>query len=90
MIDRRYHRSLQVFSWAACAAMTAKLVLFTDYSSRRGHGEHDHVFSGIQRYTDKQLDRFFGVEDIKKQAQLLYEQQHCDAIPSSPDPDKKE
>jgi hypothetical protein len=23
----------------------------------------------IQRYTDKQLDRFFGVEDIKKQAQ---------------------
>ncbi|POM73219.1 LOW QUALITY PROTEIN: Glycosyl hydrolase [Phytophthora palmivora] len=65
MIDRRYHRSLQVFSWVACAAMTAKMVLFTEYGSRRG--DHEHVFSG--RYTDKQLDKFFGVEDIKKQTQ---------------------
>ena len=48
MIDRRYHRSLQVFSWVACGAMTAKLVLFTDYGSRRGHGrEQEHVFSGV-------------------------------------------
>ncbi|KAL7682972.1 hypothetical protein Plhal304r1_c045g0126171 [Plasmopara halstedii] len=67
MIDRRYHRSLQVFSWAACAAMTAKLVFFTDYNKRRGHSHHDHVLTGIQRYTEKQLDIFFGVEDIKKQ-----------------------
>ncbi|RLN37568.1 hypothetical protein BBJ28_00005693 [Nothophytophthora sp. Chile5] len=67
MIDRRYHRSLQVFSWVACAAMTAKLVLFTEYGARRGHGQQEHVFSGIQRYTDKKLDQFFGVEDIKQQ-----------------------
>lgn len=47
MIDRRYHRSLQVFSWVACGAMTAKLVLFTEYGTRRGHGEHEHVFTGV-------------------------------------------
>ncbi|KAG7396033.1 hypothetical protein PHYBOEH_002856 [Phytophthora boehmeriae] len=58
--------------------MTVKLVLFTDYNSRRGMGEHEHVFTGIQRYADKQLDRFFGVEDIKKQASPA-EQQSSDA-----------
>ncbi|KAG3142455.1 hypothetical protein PI124_g15967 [Phytophthora idaei] len=63
--------------------MTAKLVLFTEYGTRRGHGEHEHVFTGIQRYTDKQLDKFFGVEDIKKQAQP--DQQRLSA-----DADKKE
>ncbi|KAF4318750.1 hypothetical protein BBO99_00007021 [Phytophthora kernoviae] len=83
MIDRRYHRSLQVFSWVACGAMTTKLVLFTDYNSRRG--EHEHVFTGIQRYADKQLDKFFGVEDIKKQASP--DQQSFSA---SADSDKKE
>ncbi|ETM02326.1 hypothetical protein L917_01190 [Phytophthora nicotianae] len=83
MIDRRYHRSLQVFSWVACAAMTAKLVLFTEYGTRRGHGEHEHVFTGIQRYADNQLDKFFGVEDIKKQARP--DQQHPSA-----DADRKE
>ncbi|CAH0493434.1 unnamed protein product [Peronospora farinosa] len=87
MIDRRYHRSLQVFSWVACGAMTAKMVLFTDFSSRRGHDEHEHVFSEIQRYTDKQLDKFFGVEDIKKQARS--DQQLSDTLPSSVS-DKKE
>ncbi|KAH7469260.1 hypothetical protein PRIC1_000071 [Phytophthora ramorum] len=85
MIDRRYHRSLQVFSWVACAAMTAKLVLFTDYNSRRGRGEHEHVFSGIQKYTDKQLDKFFGVEDIKKQVQPDQQQSS-----NAPAVDKKE
>ncbi|CAH0479072.1 unnamed protein product [Peronospora belbahrii] len=87
MIDRRYHRSLQVFSCIACTAMTIKLVLFTDYNSQRGHREREHVFSGIQQYTDKQLDKFFGVEDIKKQAQL--DQQSNDALSNS-DSDKKE
>ncbi|CAI5732520.1 unnamed protein product [Peronospora destructor] len=87
MIHRRYHRSLQVFSWAACGAMTVKLVLFTDFSSRRGHSEHDHVFSGIQRYTDKQLDKFFGVEDIKKQARP--DQQSSDTLPSSVSDEKE-
>ncbi|KAI9905865.1 hypothetical protein PsorP6_014118 [Peronosclerospora sorghi] len=81
MLDRRYHRSLQVFSWLACAAMTTKLVLFTEYNTRHGHPEHPHVFTGIQQYTDKQLDRFFGVEDIKKQAQLN-QQQASDACSS--------
>ncbi|TDH68163.1 hypothetical protein CCR75_008987 [Bremia lactucae] len=82
MIDRRYHRSLQVLSWVACAAMTSKLVLFTEFGNRRGHGKHEHVFSGIQRYTDKQLDKFFGVEDIQRKAQLDQEQL-CIEIPTS-------
>lgn len=47
MIDRRYHRSLQLFTWGACAAMTVKLVLFTDYSTRRGR-EHPHVFTDVR------------------------------------------
>lgn len=41
----------------------------------------------IQRYTDKQLDKFFGVEDIKKQAQP--DQQSINSS-SSPASDKKE
>ena len=49
------------------------------------------MFGQIQRYTDKQLDRFFGVEDIKKQAQLPPDQQCSgDAVSSSPNSDKKE
>ncbi|KAE8894983.1 hypothetical protein PF010_g1109 [Phytophthora fragariae] len=88
MIDRRYHRSLQVFSWVACGAMTAKLVLFTEYNSRRGHGEHEHVFTGIQRYADKQLDKFFGVEDIKQHAQQPEHQ--SSSAPSSATSDKNE
>lgn len=47
MIDRRYHRSLQLFTWAACAAMTTKLVLFTDYSTRRGRTQ-PHVFTDVR------------------------------------------
>ncbi|DAZ98259.1 TPA: hypothetical protein N0F65_008944 [Lagenidium giganteum] len=63
MIDRRYHRSLQVFTWLACGAMTAKLVLFTDFNTRRPKGE-EHVFTGLQRYADRKLDEFFGVDAI--------------------------
>lgn len=47
MIDRRYHRSLQLFTWGACAAMTTKLVFFTDYSTRRGRTQ-PHVFTDVR------------------------------------------
>ncbi|TYZ59900.1 hypothetical protein PybrP1_009213 [[Pythium] brassicae (nom. inval.)] len=63
MIDRRYHRSLQLFTWGACAAMTVKLVLFTDYSTRRGR-EQPHVFTDLQKFADRKLDEFFGVDSI--------------------------
>lgn len=42
----------------------------------------------IQRYADKQLDKFFGVEDIKQQAQTP--EQQSSTAPSSAASDKKE
>ncbi|GAB9464389.1 hypothetical protein Gpo141_00001820 [Globisporangium polare] len=68
MIDRRYHRSLQLFTWGACAAMTTKLVFFTDYSTRRGRTQ-PHVFTDLQQYADRKLDEFFGVDLIAKDTQ---------------------
>lgn len=38
MIERKYHRSLQLFSWVACGAMAVKLVLFTEYGTQRRRG----------------------------------------------------
>lgn len=47
MIDRRYHRSLQLFTWLACGAMTVKLVFFTEYGTKRGRTQ-PHVFTGVR------------------------------------------
>ncbi|GLD96444.1 hypothetical protein PINS_up005127 [Pythium insidiosum] len=65
MIDRKFQRPLQLFSWVACGAMAVKLVLFTEYNSRR---PGPHVFSEVQAYADKKLDEFFGVDAIAQQA----------------------
>uniref|UniRef100_K3WLJ1 Uncharacterized protein n=1 Tax=Globisporangium ultimum (strain ATCC 200006 / CBS 805.95 / DAOM BR144) TaxID=431595 RepID=K3WLJ1_GLOUD len=81
MIDRRYHRSLQLFTWGACAAMTTKLVFFTDYSTRRGR-EHPHVFTDIQKFADKKLDEFFGVDSIVASSK----DQQPPAAPKAPAP----
>lgn len=54
MIDRRYHRSLQLFTWGACAAMTTKLVFFTDYSTRRGRTQ-PHVFTDVRCRTIQRI-----------------------------------
>ncbi|KAJ0402938.1 hypothetical protein P43SY_005923 [Pythium insidiosum] len=65
MIDRKFQRPLQLFSWVVCGAMAVKLVLFTEYNSRR---PGPHVFSELQAYADKKLDDFFGVDAIAQHA----------------------
>ncbi|ETW00223.1 hypothetical protein H310_07615 [Aphanomyces invadans] len=64
VLDKRFHRPLHIFSVGLCTVLTVKLVLFTEYKSPMGLPNQDHVFTGIQKYTQEQLDKFFKVDEV--------------------------
>nr|CCA13963.1 AlNc14C1G99 [Albugo laibachii Nc14] len=89
MIDRRYHKALELFSYVVCAAMATKIVFFTEFknpvaksTSRRFSAKSEsrekskqmddhetnytHVFSGLQDFADRQMDRFFRVDQLRE------------------------
>ncbi|KAG9401500.1 hypothetical protein AC1031_009360 [Aphanomyces cochlioides] len=66
ILDKRYFRPLHIFSVGLCTVVTVKLVLFTEYKSPMGLPDQEHVFTGIQKFTQEQLDKFFKVDELAK------------------------
>ncbi|KAF0698635.1 Aste57867_10729 [Aphanomyces stellatus] len=64
LLDKRFYRPLHMFSVGLCSILTVKLVLFTEYKSPMGLPQQDHVFTGIQKFTQEQLDKFFKVDEL--------------------------
>ncbi|ETV79397.1 hypothetical protein H257_07418 [Aphanomyces astaci] len=67
LLDKRFYRPLHIFSVGLCSVLTVKLVLFTEYKSPMGLPDQEHVFTGIQKYTQEQLDKFFKVDEVAQQ-----------------------
>jgi hypothetical protein len=51
MIDRKYHKSLQIFSWVACGTMSIKLLFFTEHNTSRLTAGEPHVLTNVRTKT---------------------------------------